>query len=199
MPADFTGLLVRFAGELRAAGLAVGSGDVLLYCSALSRLDPSDLVDLYWAGRTTLVKRHDDLVRYDEAFRRFFLGEDPAPDALMLTLRACAQAPGALAMPSTEPGTAEEENDAVLGWMASDVEALKHKSFPACTPDELAALRRIMARIALTPPRRRTRRSVPSARAGSRPDPRRTVRESMRMHGEPPGCTGGGASCGCGR
>jgi hypothetical protein len=42
----FTGLLVRFAGELRAAGLAVGSGDVLVYCSALSRLDPSDLVDL---------------------------------------------------------------------------------------------------------------------------------------------------------
>jgi uncharacterized protein with von Willebrand factor type A (vWA) domain len=89
-------------------------------------------------------------------------------------------------MPSAEPGDAgERDDDAVLGWMASDVEALKHKSFPACTPDELAALRRIMARIALTPPRRRTRRSVPSARAGSRPDPRRTVRESMRMHGEP--------------
>jgi uncharacterized protein with von Willebrand factor type A (vWA) domain len=188
VPADLVGLLARFAGELRAAGLAVGTGDVLLYCSALGRLDPSDLVDLYWAGRTTLVRRRDDLVRYDEVFRRFFLGEDPDPDALLLTLRASAQAQGALAMPSTEPGAAQEENDAVLGLMASDVEALKHKSFPACTPDELAALRRIMARIALTPPRRRTRRSAPSepkSRAGSRPDPRRTVRESMRMHGEP--------------
>src|SRR6266568_284167 len=41
-----------------------------------------------------------------------------------------------------------------------------------------------MARIRLTPPRRRTRRSAP-ARSGPRPDPRRTVRESMRMHGEP--------------
>ena len=29
-PVPFTGLLVRFAGELRAAGLAVGSGDVLV-------------------------------------------------------------------------------------------------------------------------------------------------------------------------
>ena len=28
MPDPFTGLLVRFAGELRTAGLAVGSGDV---------------------------------------------------------------------------------------------------------------------------------------------------------------------------
>jgi uncharacterized protein len=182
--APFVGLLVRFAGELRAAGLAVGTGDVGVFCSALSRLDPSDLADLYWAGRTSLVSRRDDIARYDEAFRRFFLGEDPDQDMATLTLRASAQAQGALAMPSTEPGQDEQENDAVLGWMASDVEALKRKSFPACTPDELAALRRIMARIALTPPRRRTRRST-GARTGQRPDPRRTVRESMRMHGEP--------------
>jgi uncharacterized protein with von Willebrand factor type A (vWA) domain len=181
----FTGLLVAFAGELRAAGLAVGSGDVLLYCSALARLNPADLVDLYWAGRTTLVNRHDDIAVYDRVFRRFFLAADEEPsDPLTLMLRASAQAQGALAMPSTEPGESEEEDDAVLGWMASDVEALKHKSFAACTPEELAALRRIMARIRLTPPRRRTRRTT-AARVGRRPDPRRTVRESMRMHGEP--------------
>jgi len=181
----FTGLLVKFAGELRGAGLAVGSGDVLLYCSALSRLNPADLVDLYWAGRTTLVNRHDDIAVYDQVFRRFFLAAgDAAEDPLMLILRASAQAQGALAIPSTEPSESEREDDAVLGWMASDVEALKHKSFAACTPEELAALRRIMARIRLTPPRRRTRRTA-SAQVGRRPDPRRTVRESMRMHGEP--------------
>ena len=185
MPDDaFTGLLVRFAGELRAAGLAAGSGDVLVYCAALSKLDPSDLVDLYWAGRTTLVNRHDDIARYDEVFRRFFLGAEGPDDELTLMLRASAQAQGALAIPATEPGDSGEEDDAVLGWMASDVEALKHKSFPVCTPEELAALRRIMARIRLTPPRRRTRRRA-AARSGTRPDPRRTVRESMRMHGEP--------------
>jgi uncharacterized protein with von Willebrand factor type A (vWA) domain len=178
-------LLVNFAGELRAAGLALGSGDVLVYCSALSRLDPADLVDLYWAGRTTLVNRFEDIARYDEVFRRFFLdAEGPAPDALPLMLRASAQAQGALAIPATEPGDDEHEDEAIMGWMASDVDALKHKSFTACTPEELASLRRIMARIRLTPPRRRTRRSAP-ARTGSRPDPRRTVRETMRMHGEP--------------
>jgi uncharacterized protein len=181
----FTGLLVKFAGELRTAGLAVGSGDVLLYCSALSKLDPADLVDLYWAGRTTLVNKHDDIAVYDEMFRRFFLADAGADEnPLTLMLRASAQAQGALVMPSNEPGESELQDDAVLGWMASDVEALKHKSFAACTPEELAVLRRIMARIRLTPPRRRTRRSAP-ARVGSRPDPRRTVRESMRMHGEP--------------
>jgi hypothetical protein len=181
----FTGLLVRFAGELRAAGLAVGSGDVLVYCSAVSTLDPSDLVDLYWAGRATLVSKHDDISRYDEVFRRFFLGEDSPDPELTLMLRASAEAQGALAIPSTEPGDSDSEDEAVLGWMASDVEALKSKSFALCTPGELAALRRIMARIRLTPPRRRTRRTAPARSSGSRPDPRRTVRESMRMHGEP--------------
>jgi len=181
----FTGLLVRFGGALRAAGLAVGSGDVLVYCSAVSKLDPSDLVDLYWAGRATLVTRHDDISRYDETFRRFFLGEDSPDPELTLMLRAAAEAQGALAIPSTEPGDSDPEDEAVLGCMASDVEALKRKSFSACTPEELAALRRIMARIRLTPPRRRTRRTTPARSSGSRPDPRRTVRESMRMHGEP--------------
>ena len=181
----FTELLVAFAGELRAAGLAVGSGDVLVYCSALSRLDPADLTDLYWAGRTTLVNRRDDIAVYDQVFRRFFLAaDDGASDQLMFTLRAAAQAQGALAIPATEPGESEHEDEAILGWMASDVEALKHKSFTACTPEELAALRRIMARIKLTPPRRRTRRATP-ARTGPRPDPRRTVREAMRTHGDP--------------
>jgi uncharacterized protein len=184
-PEPFTSLLVKFAGELRTAGLAVGSGDVLLYCSALGRLNPADLADLYWAGRTTLVNRRDDIAVYDQVFRRFFLAVDgTAEDPLPLLLRASAQAQGALAMPSTEPDESEREDQAVLGWMASDVEAVKRKSFAACTPEELAALRRIMARIRLTPPRRRTRRSM-AARVGRQPDPRRTVRESMRMHGEP--------------
>ena len=43
--------------ELRAAGLAVGTGDVLTYCAAMTPLDPTDLLDLYWAGRATLVTR----------------------------------------------------------------------------------------------------------------------------------------------
>src|SRR6202020_2731687 len=71
-----------------------------------------------------------------------------------------------------------------LDMVASDAETLRHKAFPACTPEELAALRRIMARIRLTPPRRRTRRTT-TAGAGRAPDLRRMVRQSLRMHGEP--------------
>jgi uncharacterized protein len=179
------GTLVAFARELRAAGIAAGSGDVLAFSSALATLDPADLVDLYWAGRATLVSKRDDIPVYDQVFRRFFLGgADPARELVTLMARTEAEAEATLVAPASAPDTEGDEEEAVLGWMASDVEALKRKSFTACTPDELAALQRIMNRIRLTPPRRRTRRTQP-ARAGRAPDLRRTVRESLRLHGEP--------------
>jgi uncharacterized protein with von Willebrand factor type A (vWA) domain len=179
------GVLVRFCRELRRAGLAVGTGDVLTYCVAMTPLDATDLVDLYWAGRATLVTRRDDIAVYDEVFRRFFLdAANPVPELVTITARTAAEAEAALALPETERAGEEREDQAVLGWMASDVAALKHKAFTACTPEELAAVRRIMARIRLTPPRRRTRRTT-AARTGRAPDLRRIVRESLRLHGEP--------------
>jgi uncharacterized protein with von Willebrand factor type A (vWA) domain len=184
-----TGVLVGFARELRSAGLTVGTGDVLTYFAAMTPLDPTDLVDLYWAGRAALLSRHADQGVYDRVFRTYFLGADAAARSqLLLTAQSVAEAEAALVMPGTEPGPEEDEERPVLGWMASGVDALKHRSFTACTPGELAALRRIMTRMRLTPPRRRTRRTRTSqAPRGTEPDPRATIRASMRMHGEPPG------------
>ena len=183
--APIVGLLVNFAHELRSAGLAVGSGDVLTYCAAMAPLDPTDLIDLYWAGRVTLVSRRDDIGVYDEVFRRFFLDAgDPVRELVTLKAQASAESDAPMALPDLDRAGEGDEEEAVLGWMASDVESLKHKAFTACTPEELAAVRRIMARIKLTPPRRRSRRTVPG-RTGRAPDLRRTVRESLRLHGEP--------------
>ena len=185
--APFVGVLVDFAAELRSAGLAVGSGDVLTYCAAMVPLDPTDLVDLYWAGRTTLVTRRDSIGVYDETFMRFFLAAGhPVQELLTLKALVTAETEAVLEVPATDPDTGGDrhEEEATLGLMASDAEVLRHRSFGACTPEELAAVRRIMARIRLTPPKRRARRTV-AARSGRSPDLRRTARESMRMHGEP--------------
>jgi hypothetical protein len=181
-----SGVLVGFARELRNAGLTVGTGDVLTYFQAMGPLDPSDLVDLYWAGRATLVSRREDIDPYDEVFRWYFLGEDsPAKARLELSLRTVSEAEAALVVPSVDPGGSEEEQEEQsLGWMASNIDTLKHRSFAACTPGELATLRRIMARIRLTPPRRRTRRHRPGT-SGRALDIRKMARESMRTHGEP--------------
>ncbi|HEX9540635.1 MAG TPA: VWA domain-containing protein [Streptosporangiaceae bacterium] len=181
----FVSVLVDFASELRSAGLAVGSGDILIFCSAMSPLDPSDLLDLYWAGRATLVTRRENIPVYDEVFRRFFLGgADPIPEMLTLKAQVTAEAQAVLEVPATDPAGGGHDEEATLGLMASDAEALRHKSFSACTPEELAAVRRIMARIRLTPPKRRTRRTR-SAPSGRTPDLRRMMRESQRLHGEP--------------
>ena len=49
--APFVDLLVAFGHELRSAGLAVGSGDVLTYCGAAAELDPTAarFANLSWA------------------------------------------------------------------------------------------------------------------------------------------------------
>lgn len=184
---DFVDLLVGFGHALRAEGMAVGSGDVVTFCQAAAALNPADMVDVYWAGRTTLVTRLDQIPVYNRVFRRFFLDvEEARADERRQLLQAPAEGKSVLQVPEAEPGTpgAGDDDEVQMGLMASNAEIWRNKSFAACTPEELAALRRIMGQVRLTPPRRRTRRTM-SSRRGRRIDPRRTARESMRLHGRP--------------
>jgi uncharacterized protein len=152
--------LTRFGRTLRDAGLEVGTGRIADFCRAAALLPPDDL---YWAGRATLLARSADIPVYDEAFAAFF--GPPAevrPPPAVVRIRSEAEAESAL---------------------ASDVELLKDKSFARCDEAELAALARMMQRLPLVLPERRSRRRV-SARSGS-PDLRRTLRRSFRTGGEP--------------
>nr|WP_211176738.1 VWA domain-containing protein [Pseudonocardia acidicola] len=178
-----TGVLVDFGRALRAEGVSVGSGDILTFCAAMTPLDPTDLVDLYWGGRVSLVSRRDDIVTYDRVFREFFLDAgNPVQELVKIKARAESEAETVLEV-AADPGAEEPDEETVLGLMASNAETLKAKEFSACTDSELEAVRRIMARIRLAPPRRRTRRTR-AARRGRRPDLRATIRRSLRMHGE---------------
>jgi len=186
--ASFVELFVDFGHELRDAGISVGSGNLTTYCTAVATLNPSDILDLYWAGHTTMLTRRDQIAVYDKVFRQFFLDETAtSEDPRKTAIKSASGTQSVLQIPDTEPGKeGPEDQEAMLGLMSSDSEIWRNKSFAACTPEELAALRRIMARVRLTPPRRRTRRRV-SANTGSRFNLRRTVRETMRTHGEPAG------------
>lgn len=182
----FVEMIVEFGRELRDEGLAVGSGEILTFCSAMATLDPGDLLDLYWAGRTTLVGKRDQIATYDRVFRRYFLGyEDRVTGPMRRVLRSNIANDSVIEVPATIPGErGKDEEEARLGLMASDIEIWRNKSFAACTEEELAALRRMINRMKLIPPRRRTRRNRPSSSA-DRPDLRRTLRATMRQHGEP--------------
>lgn len=183
----FVDMVVDFCRELRVEGLPIGSGELLTYCEAMAALDPGDLLDLYWAGRSTLLTKNDQIPPYDRVFRRFFLGyDDRLPEQVgVLLKRSEIENESVIEVPSTEPrASGGDEEEAKLGLMASDIEIWRNKSFASCTEEELAALRRIMNRMRLMPPQRRSRR-MRSSSSTDRPDLRRTVRATMRQHGEP--------------
>lgn len=184
--APLVAMLVGFARELREAGLPVGTGDVLTYGAAMAPLDPTDVVDLYWAGHAALVRRRDHIPVYDRVFRRYFLDEPGGEDdPVRRAVRARAESAAVLEIPATEPDPeARDGAPTTLGLQASDAELLRDKTFADCTPEELAAIRRMVAGLRLAPPCHRSRRTV-AARAGIRPDLRRTIRETLRAHGEP--------------
>jgi hypothetical protein len=177
-------VLVGFGRALRHEGLAVGSGQVLTFCEASARLDPTDLVDLYWSGRACLVTRQIDVAAYDRVFRAYFLG---ARTDLNGFLRLKAQvSPEAESMLEILPGDdsgEERSEEEHLGLMASTIETLRHRRFEDCTPEELEALRKLMARFRLRPPKRRTRRTRPGS-CHRYPDLRRTIRQGMRTQAE---------------
>lgn len=180
--------LAGFARALRDAGLVVGTGDLLTYGQATALLNPTDLVDLYWAGRTTLVTRRDQLPVYDEVFRQYYL-DQPAPpgDPEPWSVKQRSDATATLQLPDPEKGpegTPEDEQEARMGLMASTAGTMRHRAFGECSRAELAAIRQLMRRMRLVPPRRRSRRHRPFRR-GTTPDMRRIVRGTMRHHGDP--------------
>jgi uncharacterized protein with von Willebrand factor type A (vWA) domain len=179
--------LAGFGRELRAAGLPVGTGQVLSFCQGLSRLDPTDLRDIYWSGRACLVSRRDDLAAYDHAFTNYFLGDAGArrvvPSDASPAVDPNEARPEALAATGGERRPDAES----VGQAASEVEVLREKDFADCEPDELAAIGRLMAALVIAAPKRKTRRTE-RAKKGVRPDLRRALRSHVRQGGAGHGC-----------
>ena len=169
--------IVGFGRALRAAGLQAGTGQVLSFREA-AELVPDG--DLYWAGRATLVMRRDEIPIYDRVYREFFGGRPRSAEPLP-SHGARLQMAGTV----TPPGRPVEVTGAPEAALASRAELLRRKSYSQCSTDELLALARLMGRLRLAAPERRTRRRGP-ARTGV-PDLRRTLRRALRTGGEPTG------------
>lgn len=174
--------LVEFGRALRAEGVPVGSGQLVSYCEGVALLDPADTGDLYWAGRACLLSGGSDIPVYDRVFAAFFgqwgaeLRGRAAPGVL-------PSGPVAIPAPRQPEGPSGRSAQRPAGTVASSLEALRHKPFSECTPEELDALRALIAQLELDPPRRPGRRTEPHRR-GPRPDLRRTIRRSLRAGGE---------------
>lgn len=64
-------LAVGFARVLRGVGISSPLDSVLTFVQALGVVGMNDKDSVYWAARSTLVRRPEDLPLFDKAFRVF--------------------------------------------------------------------------------------------------------------------------------
>jgi uncharacterized protein with von Willebrand factor type A (vWA) domain len=176
----------------------VGTGRIVTFCRCTAALRPLDRDDLYWAARASLISRPDDVESFDLVFDRYFGG---GPEGWPILSIESAQAPaastervpspdvvldeGEIAAQWRSAGDAEElEGETAIRIVASAVEVLREKSFAELSEEERLRVGRLIRRLSVTAPVRRTRRLLASP-DGARFDMRRTLRRSLRTQGEP--------------
>jgi uncharacterized protein with von Willebrand factor type A (vWA) domain len=155
------------------------------------------------------VSDHGQVRAFDRVFTEIFGtaggGRDelaPAPDAPLRPApaddRSSDVRPRSAAgfSPQTDPAAAapsrsgaarppsEAEEQVPVPTLAADDERLREKRFDALDPDELVAVYRLIARLAVATPQRRTRRARRDPHGG-RVDLRRTLRAGLRTGGDP--------------
>jgi hypothetical protein len=165
----------------------------------LTLVRPESRRRLYWTARAIYVSDPSQVPAFDAVFFSVFGGrperaertvEDTRPadeprDDLPPAERA-ASGEGELRTGAPADGQGPDEGpevDVPL-LLASDEEVLRRRSFDALAPHELAQLYRMMSRLELATPRRRTRR-YEKGRSGEHMDLRRTLRASRRTGGDP--------------
>ena len=173
-----TGLVVGFVAELRRRGLAVPPDTVVAYARALDAVGLDERAPVYWAGRSTLVRRPEDVPAYDAAFAAYWEQtlELPSHRVQVAGLEQLVPAEGA-----GEGDDGAGEADGELRWSA--VELLREKDLASLTDEERAEADRLIDSLRLDGPRRRGRRRGPSTRGSL--DLRRTVGRALRTGGEP--------------
>jgi uncharacterized protein len=203
---DLPALAAAFGRRLHEAGVPVTPERAARFAQALALVEPVARRRLYWTARATLVSDAAQVRAFDAVFASVFGARDervreapqqapsmPAqPDERHAEERATGR-PGPAAHHALTgaasvrpPGDADDQDahDIAVPVAASDEERLRSKRFDALEPGELVRLYRLMTRLKVATPVRRTRRAERDRR-GERMDVRRTLRASMRTAGDP--------------
>ncbi len=174
-------LLVAFARCLRRAGVTVPVDNVVQYVRAVDVLGIDRRDRVYWAGRSVLIQRQEDVPTYDRVFGSFWLGDTvsqdplpPPPDQSFDLERDDVDA--------AQTGDGEPPRHLSL-VSYTDVEQLRRKDFAACTPEELEEISRLLRETTVRATHR-SRRMRRSRRDRGRHDPRATLRRTLRSGGE---------------
>lgn len=180
------GIAVAFSQILRGLGLSVPTSCTHTFAAALCETGIGDRDTTYWVGRSTLVRRMEDIALYDRAFAVFFEGrrsngtDETVEEPLSITIAVDTD---------DDSGDGEDDGDApdedVIELRFSATEVLRHKDFASYSSDELVQAQELMSHLRLIGAPRASLRLGPTARRTSRPDIRRTVRSAIRAGGEP--------------
>jgi uncharacterized protein with von Willebrand factor type A (vWA) domain len=204
---DLPPLVGALSRRLRNAGIPMTPERPVELARALTLVRPITRRRLYWTARAVFVSDRAQVKAFDAVFASIFgpaaADETPPPDDARMVAAAPDERPASeragspreparrdprVSPASSPPRAGEEDEDAaevdVPLAMASDEEQLAGKRFDALDAHELAQLYRLMSRLELATPLRRTRRHE-RGRRGQRADLRRTLRASLRTAGEP--------------
>ena len=180
--------LARFAGALRRQGVEIGIGDEVDAARALTLIDLGDRAETHRALRATLKIRPRDMAAFDETFNRFWTASTRAPRQQAAAAPSLAGRGGRIRSddaPQPEgrlQHTAASTNTGNEPGYSPDI-VLRRKPFDACSDTELAAMERLLARLARNLATRRSRRRVPSRRREAA-DLRRSLRRATGTGGE---------------
>lgn len=190
--------ITYFARALRKAGLKIGPGAVIDAVEAVEAIGIGSREEFYTALFAVFVKRHEDKVVFDEAFRLFWRSRELIAKMMQMMLPGTpsvgqkeksragqSRAADALVAEkdrrSAKPEEPEIEFDARFTMSGSEV--LRKMDFAQMSAKELAIAKAEIARIQLPFDEVRTRRFRPS----NRPkifDARQTMRASMKTGGD---------------
>jgi uncharacterized protein len=185
-----------FARALRAAGLPVGPRSVLDAIAAVEAAHIGTREDFYWTLHAIFVTRREQSELFDQAFRLFWrrralvekliaMMSPVAPGALAQQEKPKAGAlrvAEAFASPKQETKPREHDFEFSARMTVSDRELLQKKDFAQMTAAEIAAAKKLIAALRLPDDRVVTRRFTADPH-GSRVDPRRSFRRSLRAGG----------------
>lgn len=179
---DGAALVAALAHALRRHGVPVAVRSAVACAEAVAALGVATRVDLYWAGRSTLVHRPEDIPAWDAAFAAVL-------DETVTWSAPSMRSPTALLVDDddpaeSDPGAPEAGDEPTTVLRHSAHEVLRHADIGTCSPEERAELHRAIARLRVGVATRRSRRRRP-ARGGDELDLRATVTAALATGGEP--------------
>ena len=181
---DLPALAGALGRRLHEAGVPVTPEQAARFAEALRLVRPVSRRRLYWAARAVLVSDPSHVRAFDSVFFSVFGSAQAPSESDWEPEDDAAVAAADVSVSASGSREGEDVRDVEVPIAASDEEVLRQRSFDTLEPDELTQLYRLMSRLEIATPRRRTRRAKRDRR-GERLDMRRTLRGSMRTAGDP--------------